>query len=661
VFTTMLAHSLLTRAREARKTAASGGVFEMRRKLGTFELFAVATGAMISSGIFVLPGMAFSQVGPAVFVSYALAALLAFFGAVTVSELVSAMPKAGGDYFFITRGVGSFVGTVSGLLSWLALSSKSAFALVGIAEVTRALWAIPPAPVALGLCALFVVLNMIGVRESGRAQSILVIVLLVIAGAFVVIGLPRVEVSRFEPFLFGGANQIVLTAGFVFVAFGGLLKVASVAEEVRDPARTVPRALFGSVLAVTALYVLMLIVTVGVTDAGALAGATTPIANAAAAVAGPVGYLLLTLAAALAFLTTANAGILAASRYPMALARDELLPAQFARLGRRSGTPLISVGATGVFVALFLLLELTVLVKAASTFLIVNYVLSHISLILLRTSGVQNYRPGFRSPLFPWIQLFGIAASILLIVDLGWETVAITVGAIAVASLLYLAFGHRAASKGESALVRLLARVTNRQLTGRGLEQELRDALHDRDGVSLDDIDALFARALVMDIDGVSTSRELIREIAPRYAEQLGIEASQVERLLIEREEQSSTAISGFVAVPHLVSDQLQQLDIAVVRIRDGCAFADASSVRAVFVIAGPTSRRNLHLRVLSAVAQLVQEPEFENRWINATDTETLRDLLLLSRRVRHRPPDARRDRNKGTKDKDTQEVMNSA
>ena len=108
---------------------------ELKKGLTLLDVFCIATGAMISSGIFILPGLAFSRTGPSVFISYFLAGILALIGIMSVIELSTAMPKAGGDYYFINRSLGPLVGTISGLLGWFALSLKSAFAIFGISEI----------------------------------------------------------------------------------------------------------------------------------------------------------------------------------------------------------------------------------------------------------------------------------------------------------------------------------------------------------------------------------------------------------------------------------------------------------------------------------------------------------------------------------------------
>ncbi|MFA7122950.1 MAG: amino acid permease, partial [Candidatus Delongbacteria bacterium] len=109
----------------------------LKKNLGLLEVFSISSGAMISSGLFVLPGIAYLTAGPCMIVSYFIAGVLALFGILSQAELVSAMPKAGGDYFYITRSMGPAVGTINGLIVWFSISLKSAFALIGMATLVN--------------------------------------------------------------------------------------------------------------------------------------------------------------------------------------------------------------------------------------------------------------------------------------------------------------------------------------------------------------------------------------------------------------------------------------------------------------------------------------------------------------------------------------------
>ena len=141
---------------------------KLKRELGLLDVFCTATGAMISSGLFVLPGLAHAKAGPAVIVSYLIAGVLAMTGMLSQAELVSAMPKAGGTYFFVMRSMGPAVGTVDGIITWLSLSLKTAFALVGMAAFTGMITDIDIRVIAVALCIVFFVINVVGIKEAGR-------------------------------------------------------------------------------------------------------------------------------------------------------------------------------------------------------------------------------------------------------------------------------------------------------------------------------------------------------------------------------------------------------------------------------------------------------------------------------------------------------------
>ena len=262
---------------------------QLQRRLGLIHVFCIASGAMVSSGIFVLPGMAFAQAGPAVMLSYALAAMLAATGLLSTAELSTAMPRAGSDYFFITRSVGPAFGTIAGILNWVSFSLKSSFALVGMAALIQVLIGVDMRVSGVILGLLFVGVNLAGVREAAGLQVALVMVLLGLMLLYVFKGLPVVSVARFENFSPGGIKAVFSTAGLVFVAFGGLLKVASMAEEVRDPGRTLPNGMILSLVLIGLFYVLMVGVTVGISDPQALATTLTPISDGGGLLMGRTG------------------------------------------------------------------------------------------------------------------------------------------------------------------------------------------------------------------------------------------------------------------------------------------------------------------------------------------------------------------------------------
>ena len=152
----------------------------LKKELTLLDIFCVATGAMISSGLFILPGLAFAKAGPAVILSYILAGLLCIPALLSKAELVTAMPKAGGDYFYIMRGFGPLLGTLAGFSAWFSLSLKGAFALIGMGAYLKILTHMPLHIIALICCLFFILLNLIGIKEAGRFQVFLVLGLLAI-------------------------------------------------------------------------------------------------------------------------------------------------------------------------------------------------------------------------------------------------------------------------------------------------------------------------------------------------------------------------------------------------------------------------------------------------------------------------------------------------
>ncbi len=612
---------------------------ELKKELGFFEVFSIASGAMISSGIFILPGIAYQLAGPSIFISYFLAGLLAMTGVFSIAELATAMPKAGGDYFFITRSLGSSVGTVSGLLSWFALSLKSAFGIIGIVFVLKMMLpGINTQLFGILFTAGFVGLNLVGVKEAGKFQAILVIFLFLLMLTYILAGLGKINVENFVPFIPDGKNYntIFTTAGFVFVSYGGLLKIASMSEEIKDPKKNIPFALISSLIVAIILYSFMLLVTVGVMgDKLILPGnIETPIAQSSKMILGNFGYWAITVASMLAFITTANAGIMAASRYPLALGRDELVPTLLAKTDKRS-TPYVSIILTGTFIVLALLVDLEILVKAASTVIIMNYILSHISVMILRESRMQNYRPSFKSPLYPWVQFVGIIAFIFLISDMGLKAILISLGLIVIGFIIYMAYGRKR-SKQEYALLHLAERMMNKKLTSYNLESELKEILYQRDEIDKDSFDYLIENSLVLDIDEKIGVEELFHRISIKMSNHLNLEEADVLKSLKEREAQSSTALTPFLAVPHLILEGEDRFQIMLIRTRKGTNYTDLyQEVKAIFVLAGTLDRRNQHLRALASIAQVVHHKDFEKRWLAARGNQELKDLVLLSERNR--------------------------
>jgi basic amino acid/polyamine antiporter, APA family len=361
-----------------------------------------------------------------------------------------------------------------------------------------------------------------------------------------------------------------------------------------------------------------------------------PLSEGGRVILGDIGFYGMTLGAILAFVSTANAGIMAASRYLLALSRDHMLPTPLSRVNSRFQTPHVAIAVTGALILLSLLLPLEVLVEAASCVLILTYMMSCLAVVVLRESRLGNYRPLYRAPLYPWLQIAGLLGLTFVLFELGSEAYAISAGLILAAFLVFWFFGRREARQ-ESALLHLIARLTDRRLVSGGLEAELKQIIKERDEIVWDRFDRLVQEAAVIDRNDAMERDEFFelasRELAPR----LDLSTERLAQLLRQREDENSTLLSPTLAVPHIVVEGEGRFEMLIARIKGGVRFAaeDASTVHTVFLLAATRDERNFHLRALAAIAQVVQEPGFEKRWADAADSEGLRDVILLSKRMR--------------------------
>lgn len=438
----------------------------LKRHLGPLDIFSISSGAMISSGLFILLGLAFTKTGPSLILSYLLASLLVIPSLLSKAELATAMPRTGGIFVYAHRSMGPGASTPAGFAAWVSLAFKSAFALIGIGAILLLFF--PGITitqiklVAVVSCLIFTFANLAGVKITGRVQTAIVVGLISLLVFYTIFGSFSVQSHRYAPFMPLGLSSVFATAGFIFVSYGGLTKICAVADEIKNPRRNIPLGLFLSWGIVSSLYVLVAFVTVGVMDPVQLQNSLTPISDGASTFMGGAGALLMGFAALLAFCSTANAGILAASRTSMAMGKDKLLPHSFRKLSKR-GVPRFSILSTSAFMIFAVLfLDLETLVKIASTLKLLLFLLAILSLIVMRESRVRHYRPTFRSPLYPWIQILGIIGYGFLIFEMGIVSM-LTVCICVACGLGWYWIYARGKIKREHALRHVVKRVTGKK------------------------------------------------------------------------------------------------------------------------------------------------------------------------------------------------------
>lgn len=618
---------------------------DLQQRLGLFDVFSVAAGAMISSGLFILPAIVYTHAGPGIIISYLLAALLMLPSVFSKAELTTAMPRAGGTYFYVERSFGSLWGIFTGLANWFSLALKSAFAIVGMALFIQLFsaavfsyqfseWGMRI--LAVGCCIFFGLLNMSSVKSTARFQNLLVIFLLMVLTVFVFWGAPSISPLRYTPFAPKGWLAVLATTGLVFISYGGLTKIDNIAEEVRHAGRNLPLGMILAWIIVSFLYIAVISITIGLLDGLMLQQSSMPISAAAKEFSGQFGFVVLSFAAIAAFLTTANGGILSASRCPMSMSRDHLLPKWMSRLHPRFHTPYISILFTCLFMSIALVsMDLERLVKTASTLMILLFLLDNASVIIMRESRIQSYRPRFRAPFYPYLQILTIILYVLLLIDMGLVPLSIS-GLFFLFSIFWYWIYARPRVSRESAVMYIVERVTDRPLKTASLENELRNILLQRDNITADRFDKLIQQCPILDLKGKKTAEEVFRQVAEILSKRLEIETEQLVLKFLEREDEGSTVIQPGLAIPHIVVKGEKLFDVVLVRAVDGIVFHHADQpVHIVFFLVGSKDERNYHLRALMAIAQTVQEKEFTKRWMQARDTESLRNLILLSKRKR--------------------------
>jgi amino acid transporter/mannitol/fructose-specific phosphotransferase system IIA component (Ntr-type) len=617
---------------------------KLHKNISLLSAFSIAAGAMISSGLFVLPGVVYTKTGPAIIVVYFLAGLLMIPTIFSQSELATAMPKAGGAYNYIMRILGAPTGMVAGFASWFSIAMKSAFALIGIGTfLTLINPGVPEFQIRLlaaGAAIFFTIINLFSTKHSGNLQTIMVIVLLTILTLFLITGYPNIELSHYQNFFACDRTAFFAAVGMVFISFGGLTKIASMSEEIKDSGKNVPRAMFLAFIIMMSFYILVITTVVGILPHDALADNLTPISTAAKYFGGKIGLILMSITAMLAFVTTANAGIMSASRVALAMGRDDLVPEFFTELSKNHKTPYISIIFTGSFITLIiLLLHIDSLVKVASAMMLFLFILNNFSLIIIRNIELRNYKPTFKAPLFPYLQMFAIVVYLVLIYQMGPKILLMTIIAILFCLGWYYFYG-RDKDHSQSALILLAKRIADAKLPAEtdseDIETELFELLQHREEIMEDFFDKTVKSGIALDLDRQMNKDEFLRLISEKLSQDIGQSKEKIYEEFIEREQASSTNIAEGVAIPHIVIPGENRFQLALARAEQGIEWEkDSKPVKAVFVLIGSVDKRDTHLKALMAIAQIVQNKEFFTRWMQAKGPADLKSVIRLMPRQR--------------------------
>ncbi|WP_103349536.1 APC family permease [Amycolatopsis sp. CA-128772] len=394
-----------------------GAAVAERRKIGMREATAIGVGGVVGAGIFVLSGTASALAGPAVIVAFVLAFLSSLSLAMCFAELSSLHGESGGQYAYAKRHLPGWVATVVGWANVGAWTSGAAFVGTGFGEHLHLLVpAIPATAGAVVLTAVIVVLNLFGLKLSGRVQFLIMLVEVLFLSVFIVIGGSNVQARHFTPFVTHGWYGILAAAVVGFIALLGWDAVVVAAEEIDRPQRTIPRAIFASLAIVFVLYLGLLVVINGVLPSEQLRGTATPVADAAAVLLGPAGITAVNVIIVVALTATVNAFVIVISRAAFVLARDDRMPRVVARRNAR-GVPWVAIllaGASQICLTVFADLEFAV---AATGFL---YMITSVGAVLaLFAARRRGAEAAFRTPLYPVTPAVALVLCSLFVIGTG--------------------------------------------------------------------------------------------------------------------------------------------------------------------------------------------------------------------------------------------------
>ncbi len=400
----------------------------LRRVLGLTEVTAGGIGIIIGAGIYVLLGAATGHAGAIVWLAFLLAAVMSALSGLSYAELSAMFPSAAGEYEYARQAMPEWVAFVIGWMMIAGLVVAAATVSIGFARYVGYFLDIDPRAAAVALVAAVSLVAMAGVKQSARLTVALSAVQ--VGGLLLVVAIGLPHVGDVDLLAGRGPGGVMGAAALVFFAFIGFDEVITLAEETRDPTRTVPRALLLALGLSTALYIAVAVAAVSVLGAEALAASPRPLADVMAHVLGARGAAVV---AAIAIVTTTNTTLLAvtaASRIMYGMAKKGAMPPVFAVIHRRRGTPVratIVVASAGAVFAIFG--DFAVIAAATDFAVYVVFLAVNTTVIILR-----RRRPDLPRPFMvtwdvggvPVLPVLGVASVVVMMTQL--DPVAIGLG-----------------------------------------------------------------------------------------------------------------------------------------------------------------------------------------------------------------------------------------
>ncbi len=449
------------------------------RDLGLFDATMIGVGAMIGAGIFVLTGIAAGESGPASLLAFALNGVVTLLTAFAYAELASAIPRAGGGYSFVRMAFPGALGFTAGWMLWFAYTVACSLYALGFAGyfweffhkytpgITVSLFGlvgqqIPILMVTLLIGLAFIRLNIRGAEVTGRTENALTLAKLAVLGIFIVFGVkqifaePAQAMDSFTPFFPLGAGGVLVAMGLTFIAFEGYDLIATVAEEIKEPEKNIPRATFIALAITVTMYLLILIVSLGAVSAGDTPSwqflgryKETAIVRAAEDFMPAFGVMVIVFGGLLSTMSALNATVLASSRVAFSMARDNWLPREMARIHPERRTPGAAIVVTGIILlAMALTLPIEAVGSAASLIFLLTFALVNLAVIALRRKMPELNR-AYKVPLYPVTPILGMSLNVFLaLYQFKFQPIAwyVTAGWILLGLLIYFGYFEKLAA-----------------------------------------------------------------------------------------------------------------------------------------------------------------------------------------------------------------------
>ena len=424
---------------------------KLQRTLSLPGAIAVSIGGMLS-GIFVLPGLAVGITGSSVWLAFLVAALCILPAVLSKSELATSMPKSGGTYVYIERAFGPLFGTISGLGLWLSLLLKSAFSLVGLSAYLYVLIEVDSSltkSIALFSLLLILLLNIFGVKKVEKTQLLIVSISVLSLVGLIIFGFGSFDSALTEPVFSKESSGFISAVAFLYISYAGVTKVAAVAGEIKNPEVNLPKTMLISLFLITVVYVLVAIVLVGNVEASLLVNDIKPIYTLSQTLGGDAFGYAAGVVGVLTLLSMANSGVLASSRFPFAMARDKMLPDFLGSVSAKFMTPVYSIIVTAFIIGLAIIyLDVEKIAKLASAFKVLMFISVNLAVIVLRETNAQWYNPSYKSPFYPYVQIFGVISGVVLLAYLGLLPLLSVLGVFVFGFITFLFYGRKTNRKG---------------------------------------------------------------------------------------------------------------------------------------------------------------------------------------------------------------------